>query len=107
MICCSLPEVGQLRAGDLEGCEEVDPVHDLVTGGRGQGAAVGGVGRGGAGDGGHAVQQRVQPEPGVDEGDLVVGVDNVLQSIGQGLQGGVVHGLERKYLELGKEGYDN
>ena len=79
-------------------------MHDLVTGGRGEGAAVGGVGGGGAGDGGHAVQQRVQPEPGVDEGDLVVGVDNVLQSIGQGLQGGVVHGLERKYLELGKEG---
>ena len=79
-------------------------MHDLVTGGRGEGAAVGGVGGGGAGDGSHAVQQRVQPEPGVDEGDLVVGVDNVLQSIGQGLQGGVVHGLERKYLELRKEG---
>ena len=50
----------------------------LVTGGRGQRAAVGGVGRGGAGDGGHAVQQSVQPEPGVNEGDLVLGVHNVL-----------------------------
>ena len=69
----------------------------LVTGGRGEGAAVGGVGRGGAGDGGNTVQQSVQTEPGVNEGDLVLGVHNVLQSIGQGLQSGVVHGLERKY----------
>ena len=38
-----LPELRHLVAGDLERSEEVDPEDDLIAGGRGEGAAVGGV----------------------------------------------------------------
>ena len=38
-----LPELCNLVAGDLERSEEVDPEDDLIAGGRGEGAAVGGV----------------------------------------------------------------
>ena len=37
------PELGQFAAGDVEGLKEVYPVHGLAAGGRGEGAAVGGV----------------------------------------------------------------
>ena len=39
----SSPELLQLAAGDVEWLEEVYPVHGLAAGGRGEGAAVGGV----------------------------------------------------------------
>ena len=39
----SSPELRQLAAGDVERLEEVYPVHGLAAGGRGEGAAVGGV----------------------------------------------------------------
>ena len=82
----SSPELLQLAAGDGERLEEVDPVHGLAAGRRGEGAAVGGVlvrvsrHQGGLGQ---------PPEPHL--GPLLLDLG---QSRNQGGQGGIVLGLK-------------
>ena len=81
----SSPELCQLAAGDVERLEEVYPVHGLAAGGRGEGAAVGGVlvrvsrHQGGLGQ---------PPEPHL--GPLLLDLG---QSRNQGGQGSIVLGL--------------
>ena len=80
------PELCQLAAGDVEWLEEVYPVDGLAAGGRGEGAAVGGVllcvprHQGGLGQ---------PPEPHL--GPLLLDLG---QSRDQGGQGSIVLGLK-------------
>ena len=82
-MTCDLPELLHLLAGDLEGCEEVDPVDGLEAARRGEGAGVGGVGRGGAGDGRHALYQLRHQEPGARERKLGFFLLDILQCVDQ------------------------
>ena len=90
LIHHQLPELLHLPAGDLEGCEEVDPVDGLEAARRGEGAAVGGVGRGGAGDGSHARYQLRHQEPGARERKLRVFFLDILQCVDQRLHSCVI-----------------
>ena len=84
-----LPELCNLVAGDLERSEEIDPEDDLIAGGRGEGAAVGGVVA--PGEGQRANELRDAELAG--HGDRGVLGHDFAQVICQGLQRRVVIGL--------------
>ena len=84
-----LPELCHLVAGDLERSEEVDPEDDLIAGGRGEGAAVGGVVA--PGEGQRANELRDAELAG--HGDRGVLGHDLAQVICQGLQRRVVISL--------------
>ena len=77
-------ELIQLGAGDLKGSLEVDPLDHLKATWGGQAAIVCAVS--GACRGHHGVNEGVQLEAGVREGNLAPGGGDLAQGVSQGLQ---------------------
>ena len=77
-------ELIQLGAGDLKGSLEVDPLDHLKAAWGGQAAIVCAVS--GACRGHHGVNEGVQLEAGVREGNLAPGGGDLAQGVSQGLQ---------------------